>query len=234
MRRLKQGLVLLAGLIVAAVMIALGWWQVGVYQSQGARLAADRAGGAPVALTEVAPAGSAPDQALGRPVRVEGRYQPELQQLLPVPDRPGRYRVLTGLRQDDGSVVAVLRGLSGEQPLAPPAGRVVQTGVLLSSEDPAGGDAAVRLPLLAQTWPGPLVAAYVSLAPAEAAAQGLEPAPVNLPAAPGRLRNGAYALQWWLFAAFAVALAVGIARDLGRGEDLELAEQEAGGPPEAT
>ena len=36
-----------------------------------------------------------------------------------------------------------------------------------------------------------------------------------LPEGQGRLRNGAYAVQWWIFAAFAVLMAAKIARDLG-------------------
>ena len=39
---------------------------------------------------------------------------------------------------------------------------------------------------------------------------------VALPDARGRLRNAAYALQWWCFAAFTVVMAVRIARDVGR------------------
>ena len=58
---------------------------------------------------------------------------------------------------------------------------------------------------------------------AESAAQGLEPAPVVLPEGSGRLRNGAYALQWWVFAAFAVGLAIRMARDQQLG-DLEVAD----------
>ena len=75
---------------------------------------------------------------------------------------------------------------------------------------------AIRVPQLAQQWPGPLVEGFVTLAPAEANAQGLEPAVVALPEARGRLRNGAYALQWWMFAAFTVVMAIRIARDVGR------------------
>ena len=72
----------------------------------------------------------------------------------------------------------------------------------------------VRVPELAQTWPGPLVDGFVTLSADDAARQGLEPAPLALPEGRGRLRNGAYAMQWWLFAGFAVVMAARIARDL--------------------
>ena len=49
-----------------------------------------------------------------------------------------------------------------------------------------------------------------------ARSQQLAAAEVALPDARGRLRNAAYALQWWCFAAFTVVMAVRIARDIGR------------------
>jgi len=54
----------------------------------------------------------------------------------------------------------------------------------------------------------------------DAQAQGMTPARLNLPEAQGRLRNAAYAYQWWLFAAFSIAMALRIARDLRRQDDL--------------
>jgi hypothetical protein len=78
-----------------------------------------------------------------------------------------------------------------------------------------------------------LVAGFVTLTAVDASAQGLAPAPVELPQASGRLRNGAYALQWWVFAAFALALAIRMARDQELGSD-EVAELTAEEPVEAT
>ena len=103
----------------------------------------------------------------------------------------------------------------------PPGGPQQIRGVLLPSEPAAQGIGAdglgsLRIPQLAQRWPGPLIDGFVTLDAADAGAQGLEPAPVVLPEGRGRLRNGAYALQWWLFAAFTVVMAVRIARDVGR------------------
>ena len=51
------------------------------------------------------------------------------------------------------------------------------------------------------------------------------PAPLNLPAGQGRLRNGAYAFQWWVFGAFTIAMSIRIARDLRLREELAAADE---------
>ena len=222
---LKQSGVLALGVLVAAAMVVLGVWQLDVYRAQGDAVAQRRAAEPPVALTTVAPPGVAIRDGFGRSVTFTGRYEPGLQLLVPT---NGGFRVLSGLRQDDGSLLVVVRGLVPVAPAPPPPTEVVSgTGVLLPSEEaaepgsalPAGQVPAIRLPSLAQIWPGPLVNGFVTLRPAGAAAEGLAPAPVILPEARGRLRNGAYALQWWVFAAFAIGMAVRVARDVGRLEE---------------
>ena len=217
---LKQAGVLLVGLGLAGVMVLLGVWQFEVYQRQGAEQAARRAAEPPVALDRVAPPGTVPADAFGRTVTFRGTYVTGLQQLLPVEGRVGTVRVLAAVRQADGGVVPVVRGLAPVAAVpAPPSGVMTQHGVFLPSEEastgPDGRPASVRVPALAQDWPGPLVAGFVTLAASEARRQHLEPAPVALPEARGRLRNGAYAVQWWVFAAFAAGMALRMARDLG-------------------
>lgn len=228
MTRLRQAGIILLGLLVAAGMVVLGVWQLNVYQSQGSRTAAARAAAPPLALRAVAPVGAAVTEGFGRSVAFSGRYDPSLQILVPSRTDSSSYRVLTALRQDDGSIVPVVRGITDEDaPSPPPSGVVSSVGVLLPSEEnapdavtPPGQLDAVRLPQLAQRWDGQIIGGFVTL-PAEASrAQGLQPAPLDLPEAKGRLRNAAYALQWWLFAAFAVAMAVRIARDAGLRDDL--------------
>ena len=220
MTRLRQVLIIALGLLAAAVMVWLGIWQLDVYRAQGEAAAARRAAEPPVALTSVAPAGAAVRDGYGRSVQFDGVYLGQHQLLLPAEDRSNAHRVLTPLRQADGSIVAVIRGLDGIEASDPPAGQVSQKGVLLPSEQSPGGPAttltAVQVPVLAQRWPGPLVDGYVILSAPDASEQGLEPAEATLPAGRGRLRNGAYALQWWVFAAFAVGMAIRMARDQGR------------------
>jgi surfeit locus 1 family protein len=227
MLRVRQALVVLGALVLVAAMVLLGVWQLDVYHQQGRAASERRATAAAVALTVVAPAGGTIRDGFGRQVSFSGNYDPTLQLLVPVIGSPSQLRVLTALRQDDGSLVPVVRGLaSGTTVPPPPAGLVNQTGVLLPSED-NGGDpsatpgqlTAISLPILAQQWPGPLVGGIVTLSATDAAAQGLGPAPVQLPDAGGGLRNGAYALQWWLFAAFVGVMAFRIARDLERSAD---------------
>jgi surfeit locus 1 family protein len=224
MNRLRALLVVLLGIGLAAGMVTAGMWQLRVYHRQGAQAAARRAAAPPVPLTEAAPVGVRVRDGYGRTVTFSGSYEAVHQVLVPMADRTDVSRVVTLLRQDDGSAVAVVRGLVSEGSAAPPPpdGPQTQSGILLPSEDPADSRAgqpdqsSVRVPQLAQSWPGPLVDGFVTLAPAEAKAQGLEPVAVTLPEAAGGLRNGAYALQWWMFAAFTVVMSVRMARDVAR------------------
>jgi surfeit locus 1 family protein len=223
--RLRQTLIVLVGLAVAAVMVVLGLWQLDVYRSQGQAEADRRAGAPAVDIGDVARAGQPVPDGYGRTVTFRGAYLPKTQALVPLDERAGTFRVVTALRLDNGDVLPVVRGVvTAPLPPPPPDGVQSAAGLLLPSEEapsgnlPPGQISSVRLPTLVQTWPGPLVSGFVTLTPAESAAQGLGAAPVVLPEAKGRLRNGAYALQWWVFAGFAVVLAVRMARDLELGQ----------------
>jgi surfeit locus 1 family protein len=239
--RFKQALVIALGLGLAAVMGVLGMWQLEVYHRQGAVAAARRAAAPPVPLSSVARPGASALDGYGRSVMVEGTYDPALQLLVPAGDGSGQFRVLSGLRQADGSVVAVVRGIVSEPPAPPPPSEPVQqVGVLLPTEEyvaetnlPGGQIGSVRLPTLAQQWPGPLIDGFVTLSSADAASQGLAAAPLQLPESPGRIRNGAYVGQWWLFAAFTLFMAFRMARDIGL-RDAEVAEITAERPVEPT
>lgn len=245
MTRYKQALVIALGIGLAAAMVVLGFWQLDVYHRQGAAAAARQASAPPVPLSSVARAGASAMEGYGRPVAFEGSYDPALQLLVPGEDGTGQFRVLSGLRQADGSVLAVVRGVVSEPPAPPPpSGTVQQIGVLLPTEEhvpeadlPGGQIASVRLPALAQHWPGPMIDGFVTLSAADAASQGLAPAPLLLPEAPGRVRNVAYVGQWWLFAAFVLFMAFRMARDIGlrddEGED-EVAEVTSDPPVEPT
>ena len=235
MTLLKQIGIVVLGCVIAGGMAMLGIWQLQVYTEQGAEASAARAAQPPVPLASVAPAATRVTEGYGLSVRFGGTYDPELQMLVPIGDGgpAGSLRVVTGVRQADGSTGAVVRGLvpaSATTAPPPPAGEVTQTGVLLPSEEagdtlsPTGqgvGLPSVRVPVLAQTWPGPLVDGFVVLSADDARAGGLAPAPLALPEGQGRLRNGAYAAQWWIFGLFAVVMSARIARDLGRRSELD-------------
>jgi surfeit locus 1 family protein len=239
MTRFKQALLIVLGLGLAGAMVGLGFWQLAVYDAQGTEAAERRASAPPIPLGSVARAGEPATGGYGRSVVFEGAYDPTLQLLVPTAD--GQFRVLTGLRQADGSILPVVRGVvSDANAPAPPSGSVQQVGVLLPTEEhlpgpdlPAGQIPSVRLPALAQLWPGPLIGGYVNLSGADASSQGLAPAALHLPEAPGRLRNGAYSMQWWLFAAFSLFMAFRMARDIGL-HDAEVAEITPERPSEPT
>lgn len=76
----------------------------------------------------------------------------------------------------------------------------------------------MRLAQLAQLWPEPLIPGFITLDSAEAARQGLQPAAVNLPTGEGSWRNSGYALQWWVFALFALGMTIKIAQGMGKRE----------------
>ena len=229
--KLRQALVIALGIGLAGVLVALGFWQLDVYHGQGAAAAAERAAAPPIPLNSVARPGGSAFDGYGRSVEFDGTYDPNLQLLVPAENGTGQFRVLSGLRQADGSLVAVVRGVASS-PTAPPppSGPVHQVGVLLPTEEhlpetdlPSGQIASVRLPTLAQQWPGPLIDGFVTLSSADAVSQELAAAPVQLPESRGGFRNVAYVGQWWLFAAFTLFMAFRMARDLGVRE-AEVAE----------
>lgn len=232
MRVLMQIAIVALGCVLAAAMGVLGVWQLRVYEDQGTEASAARASQPPVPLASVAPPATRVTEGYGLAVEFRGTYDPELQVLVPLAESSTQLRVVTGLRQPDGSTVAVVRGLVPAATTTVPApltGEVRQVGVLLPSEQagdtlpPAGSRTlpSLRVPLLAQVWPGPMVDGYILLSAADARAGGLEPAPLVLPEGQGRLRNGAYAAQWWIFGLFALLMSARIARDLGEKSDLD-------------
>ena len=239
---LKQIGIIVLGCAIGAGMAMMGIWQLDVYHRQGAAASAARAAEAPVSLTSVAAPGTRITDGYGRSVEFTGSYDPKLQVLVPLDGSSSQFRVLTALHLTDGGTLAVVRGVvpadqvsadkAGGKIDAPPpsVGPVSQTGVLLPSEEAADGTStagstarlpSVRIPLLAQTWPGPMVDGFVVLSAADARLEGLAPAPLVLPEGQGRLRNGAYAAQWWIFGLFAIVMSAKIARDLGTRAELD-------------
>ncbi len=216
-RRLISGAIATVGLVVAGVCGWLGMWQAQVFTGQGVQAAASAAA-APAVRLDASHTGDAVGELWGRTVIVTGTYVPS--QEVQIVGADGVRRILTALLLDDGRVVAVVRGLAPPSP--PPTGTVTQTGVFLPTEAqadhpvPAGSYGSVRLQALAQVWRQPLVAGYVTLGEADATAQGMRPATVVLPTYDGQSRNGGYALQWWAFGVFGLAMSVVFARNYHR------------------
>lgn len=242
----RQGGIVFLGFLLAAIMVGLGLWQLGVYNQQGEQQARARAAQPPVALESVArPGQQVTADAYARQVRFTGSYDQRLQTLVSA-GSGNRYRVLTALRLPGGGILPVVRGMvTGHKAPPAPAGQITGTGILMPSEGtqsngagPSDQPTAVVLPSLAQQWNGLLINGFATLNPAESREQSLQPVTVALPSSHGRLRNGFYALQWWVFAAFAIWMGIRMARDWGRnpgglmGSDSDPAD---GGvaPPEA-
>ncbi|GAA1850967.1 SURF1 family protein [Myceligenerans crystallogenes] len=170
----------------------------------------------------------------GQQVLVEGRAGP---------GGDVGYLVLAPLRvSDDGTageswaalsgvpVLAVVRGWVAEphDADAPPPGAVTLTGWLQAGESVgaagvAGGSAGgetgawprvgdIALGALVQEWGGPIYSGYVVDSASGAPLEQL-PRPMIEGGTGVNLQNAFYALQWWVFGGFAVALWIRLVRD---------------------
>jgi cytochrome oxidase assembly protein ShyY1 len=208
---------------VAATMVCVvaGYWQFDAYRLEQAAERADRSGTAPVPLSDVL----TPDDALrgdlvGRRVLASGRYAPADQQLLVAGrEHDGRdgWWVLSPLLTDDDTALLVVRGWT-DFPAPPPlpAGPVTVTASLQPGEDASTGARTtpepadpvvdlVRLQSLVNVLPYRLYPAYgIRTDETPAPADSLQQVSASVPEPSWRTgsRNLAYALQWWLFAAF--------------------------------
>ena len=223
--RLKQVLILLVGVVGALVMVFLGLWQMQVFVDKGNKTVEDRAAQAAVPLEDHLGSEASLADIYGKQVTVTGSYLPDHQILIP---GEGGYRVLGAFEVVDGRTLPVVRGLTPSESdiTPPPAGQVTETGLFLPGEGnvlddrgvavqvPDGQLASVRMPALAQEWSN-LVPGFITLGAADSEEQGLAQAPVNLPTGEGSAQNSGYALQWWVFAAFGLGMAIKLAHSLG-------------------
>lgn len=222
--RLKQVLIILVGVVGALVMVFLGLWQMQVFVDKGNKTVEDRAAQAAVPFDDHLGDERALADIYGKQVTITGTYD-DRQILIPTDDG---YRVLAAFEIRDGRTLPVVRGVSpdGASIAPPPAGLRTETGLFLPGEGtvlddrgvavtvPDGQLPSVRMPSLAQQWPD-LVPGFVTLGEPDAAQHGLSPAPVSLPTGEGSAQNSGYALQWWVFAAFGLGMAIKLAHSLG-------------------
>jgi surfeit locus 1 family protein len=216
--RWLAGLVLV--IIVMVSFVRLGFWQLRRLDERHAyeRLAASRLADPPAPVAEVLSAG--PDAVAFRRVTVTGTFDPAREVVLYGRSQDGRTgnHVLTPLRLDDGSAIAVDRGwvpLEEASPpiavAAPPPGEVRVTGVLFPSEvtsspsDVATGTtfAKLDLPRLAAQVPYPLAPVYI-LESGQDPPQNDLPRIAPLPDPAESPPHLSYAIQWFSFAAIAV------------------------------
>ena len=161
----------------------MGYWQLEVYRNQGQAAAERRAAAPPVPINSVARAGARSTR-YGRSSDLRRQLRSGL---AAAGAGRGQNRSVPGTQRataTDGSLVAVVRGVVFETATAPtpPSGLVHQVGVLLPSEEhvpetdlSSGQMASVRLPALAQQWPGPMIDGFVTLSSADASRGRLAP-----------------------------------------------------------
>jgi cytochrome oxidase assembly protein ShyY1 len=238
-------LALFALLVLIIVTFAqLGLWQLHVAQDKGLAEALRKAHEArPVMVdTVVKPHQPFPNAASARPVIAIGSYAAGGQVLVGPRRLEGRegYWVVTPLVVDGtGARLAVVRGFvadpadAGTAPQEP----VQVTGALAPGESPAqeqpgptgAGEpvlGSLDLAVLVNRWPGELYNAFVfaqgeqQVATRTAVVPGAGLERVQPPQVTGGIkwRNAAYALQWWVFAAFAAFMWVKMVREDARRE----------------
>ena len=217
-------------LMVAAVVatVLLGRWQYDVWHAHRVDSAASVTRLSPLPLDSVlGPDAAYPGNALGRPVTVEGTWDPDGTVFVSGREREGRagYWAVTPVVMPSGSEIPVVRGWVTDPSRAPaaPRGRAALVGLLQPPEDTGVPDVDTSdavLPELSITdllqrtsrdlYGGYVIAtdrAVPGGAATGAGTAGLAPASAeHLPGADAStgLRNLLYAFQWWVFGAFAI------------------------------
>ncbi len=206
--RVKKLSVIGVGGLIAVAMLWLGLWQMQVFSDQAAADSQARAELPALELDELLRSDTVADS-YGRSVFTQGRWS-DLRTPVAGPKVTG---TLIGVKLASGKVVPVLVGACERTGAGD--GRVA--GVLLFSqehEDARDGAelGSVRLPQLAQLWPANLTPGYIVADEPSAKKLGCESVEPMLPTGGGPWRNAGYALQWWVFAVFALGMSILIAR----------------------
>ncbi|MDF2093826.1 SURF1 family protein [Knoellia sp. 3-2P3] len=229
--------------VLVAILVSFTWlglWQLDVARDRGRAEAVEKAPAQPVVdlATVVGPHQQFPDDGSGRLVRATGSYAAG-GQLLVAPrlldGRTGYWVVAPFVVDSTGGTLAVVRGFTTDPAAVPepPAGTLTLVGSLAPGESPAEAPAppagvapahplagSIDLAVLVNQWEGDLYNAF-AFGTEERGADGapLDAAPLER-VPPPRIgeaglswRNAAYALQWWIFAAFAAYMWFRMVRD---------------------
>ncbi len=211
---------------VTVLCVVAGWWQYDVYGREQADERADRSTATPVQLTDaLAVDGVIGADQVGARVVADGQYVATDQQLLVSGrEHDGRlgFWVLSPLLVDaaavDPAALLVVRGWT-EQPVLPPVptGPVSVTAVLQPGDELDGQQRSVpgpgrvigsiRLPTLVNELPYRLYPAYAlrtDQEPVDPQSLAVVSPPQPDASWTTGLTNLAYALQWWVFGAFAL------------------------------
>jgi surfeit locus 1 family protein len=213
--------------VAVAACILLGRWQLGVWHGHRVDDATSVTRETPVALDDVlGPDAAFPGSGVGRPVVVEGRWDPAHTVYVSGRTYDGRTGVwaVTPVVTATGSAIPVVRGWTPSAVGSPaaPSGQAALVGLLQPSEDtgtPDGNTHDDVIPELSVTdllprapydlYGGYAVATDRSLPTGGTVSTGMTGlSPVSSEHLPGAgatsgLRNFLYAFQWWVFGAFA-------------------------------
>lgn len=207
-------------LVAIAVCVTGGFWQFDVYRTEqnAGRDEQLAAPAQPLAQT-LGPDQGLTNEMVGSRVVADGQYAPAEQQILVsgrTDDGRDGYWVVSPLLVETGAAILVVRGWTAEAAAPPvPSAPVTVTGALEPSEGP-GADVtldadrvvdSIRVPSLVGELPYDLYSGVlIRTAQRPESGGGLTPVDPSAPDVPWTegLRNLAYALQWWVFAAFAV------------------------------
>ncbi len=202
--------------MVAAVVaaVALGLWQLNVWDAARDAEARDLSNAQPVPLVDVMTGDSPfPGQSLGQPVSFRGEWLGDGTLFVADRDLDGRrgYWVVTPVLVGD-SAMPVVRGWSA-QPEAPPAtGPAEVEGWLQASEGTGASDQdphddvipEMRIASIVEHVDADLYSAYVVDREPTDALAAVTPASVPKVSSSTSLRNLLYAFQWWVFGGFAI------------------------------
>ena len=233
-------------LVVGVVFVQLGRWQLGVAEGKAVEEAVAKARAQqPVQLTDVlGPHEAFPGELSSRPVTAVGQYASDGQLL--VPDRrldgeSGSWVVTPFVVDETGARLPVLRGFVTDPAAVgdPPEGTLTVAGGLAPPESPVdtavgpGEIGSVDTSVLVNLWPGDLYNGFLFLE-SEDPATGPQLTKVPTPLGDTGLqwRNAAYAVQWWVFALFALWLWWRMVREEHRGRGVPAADAEPHVEPE--
>lgn len=215
--------------VCVGIAVVLGTWQLDAWSTRRADEARDISNAKPVTLASLMDGDSSfPGRSVGRPVTFSGTWVND--RTLYIDDRylddERGYWVVTPVRPvGSTSVVPVVRGWSPKASAAEPTGEVEITGWLQATEaagpvDPDPTDdilPVMRLASMAQPIGFDLYSGYVvARDQAPAATDGLSAVSATaVPPVSGftALRNLLYAVEWWVFGAFAFFVWVRWCRD---------------------
>lgn len=206
----------LAMVVCVAIAVGLGAWQYDAWKTRRADAARDISGEKPVALQDVIGGDDPfPGRDLGRPVTFEGSWTGAN---VYVSDRrfEGRtgYWVVTALEvSGSGSAMPVVRGWSPTTDVPDPAGTAAVTGWLQATEGSGPFDEdptddvipTMRIASLVEKVEDDLYSAYVVAReiPGQVGLDPVSPDAVPPVSSFTALRNLLYAVEWWIFGAFA-------------------------------